>query len=171
MKPDHLLISLVVFVVLALLSVGLLIRYGISRESAVSGNPTGGSSVVTSTTQGTLGESTATHATTTPPAPVPKSGIMGTVTLGPTCPVERIPPDPQCAPKSYETSIGIYVNSTLVGLAKTDSNGNFKVNILPGTYDLEPSGGNPYPSCRTQAVTVPKDNYVTVNLSCDTGIR
>jgi hypothetical protein len=33
------------------------------------------------------------------------SGISGVVTLGPTCPVMRNPPDPQCADKSYQTNL------------------------------------------------------------------
>lgn len=31
------------------------------------------------------------------------SGVRGAVVLGPTCPAERIPPDPTCAPKPYAT--------------------------------------------------------------------
>src|SRR5207253_9569337 len=34
-----------------------------------------------------------------------KQGIRGTVLLGPICPVERIPPDPQCADKPYAASL------------------------------------------------------------------
>src|ERR1035437_9718286 len=43
-----------------------------------------------------------------------QSGISGTVLLGPTCPVERIPPDPQCAPKPYSTSINILKSGSTV---------------------------------------------------------
>src|SRR5437764_398930 len=39
------------------------------------------------------------------------SGVNGQVLLGPTCPVERIPPDPQCAPKPYSTLVTIFRQS------------------------------------------------------------
>ncbi|HSD12348.1 MAG TPA: Gmad2 immunoglobulin-like domain-containing protein, partial [Patescibacteria group bacterium] len=35
------------------------------------------------------------------------TGVRGTVTIGPTCPVERIPPEPGCAPKPYATTLRI----------------------------------------------------------------
>jgi len=50
-------------------------------------------------------------ATTTPPAGggggiLPyATGIQGTVMAGPTCPVERNPPDPQCADRPLQTLV------------------------------------------------------------------
>jgi len=40
------------------------------------------------------------------PAPVAgKSGIKGTAMLGPFCPVEKNPPDPNCADRPYKTAL------------------------------------------------------------------
>src|SRR3989338_9714702 len=36
-----------------------------------------------------------------------ESGVKGTISLGPTCPVMRDPPDPACADKPYATAVTI----------------------------------------------------------------
>lgn len=108
------------------------------------------------------------------PCPTPaKSGITGKVTLGPTCPVERIPPDPNCAPKSYSTLINIMQagSTKAIKTIQSDSKGIFGVDLDPGTYTLQALGGNILPRCPATSVTVASGQYATVNISCDTGIR
>jgi hypothetical protein len=108
-------------------------------------------------------------------APVPKSStvVNGKVTLSPTCPVERIPPDPQCAPKPYATSIQIFsvTGSILTKTVKSDVNGNFTVTLPFGDYKIQAVGGNPYPHCGEVPISVKTIETVLVNISCDTGIR
>ena len=108
--------------------------------------------------------------------PVPsskKSGISGVVTLSPTCPVERIPPDPNCAPKPYATTIGIIRPGWDVAFPQiqSDANGAFSVQLEPGTYTLQAHGGNLLPRCGDVSVTVKSKQYTKVEISCDTGIR
>lgn len=114
-----------------------------------------------------------TTSTTTPPTN--NSGVKGVVTLGPTCPVERIPPDPTCAPKGYKTTIQVISvgnpNSTPFATTKTNASGEYSVSLPPGKYDLQPVGGNILPRCETKEVTVVKNIVQEVNLTCDTGIR
>lgn len=102
-----------------------------------------------------------------------KSGITGIVTLSPTCPVERIPPDPKCAPKFYSTSINIIkIGSTgIVKTIQSDSKGTFSVDLNPGAYVLKTQGGNILPTCREVSVEVKSGQYTTTEISCDTGIR
>lgn len=104
---------------------------------------------------------------------VSKSGISGRVTLGPTCPVERIPPDPKCAPAPYETSIYITKpsSSTFSRSIKSDANGAFSVELDQGTYVIKAQGGKIYPRCGEVTVEVKSGQYTTANISCDTGIR
>lgn len=102
-----------------------------------------------------------------------KNGINGTVTLSPVCPVERIPPDPNCAPKPYATSINI-MKAGSTGIIKTiqsDSNGTFSVNLSPGVYTLQAQGGNVLPRCPLVSVEVKSERYTNTEISCDTGIR
>jgi hypothetical protein len=103
------------------------------------------------------------------------SGIKGTVMAGPTCPVERIPPDPACADKPVATNISVYPYADPthgVAFTTSDSRGNFSVSLPPGEYMITAgSNGVPYPRCSEATVTVDKGAYSTIAVSCDTGIR
>jgi len=98
------------------------------------------------------------------------SGATGIVTLGPTCPVERIPPDPSCAPKPYETAITI----TKDGFSRqvtSDFAGRFRVDIDPGFYQFQAKGGATLPRCSPVPVEIKARSFTWVPISCDTGIR
>ena len=108
------------------------------------------------------------------PAPVVETGkIIGKVLLGPTCPVERIPPDPNCAPKPYQTTVKVidYSSSALVKETESDAGGNFQTVLPPGKYDVYAGGGSVYPRCSPQTVEVNTGKVAEITLYCDTGIR
>jgi hypothetical protein len=98
--------------------------------------------------------------------------LTGSVTLGPTCPVLRNPPDPQCADKPYQTTVIVTTNTGKeVGRQRTDINGNFVFSFLPGSYIVTAQGGTTLPRCESKAFTLSKGSSANVALSCDTGIR
>ena len=99
--------------------------------------------------------------------------LTGQVTLSPTCPVERIPPDPACAPKPYSTLFDVISNSnTKFSLqVHTDTNGRFFMHLPVGTYTIEPHIEALYPRCQSATVTIAVNATTTENISCDTGIR
>lgn len=101
------------------------------------------------------------------------SGVRGVVLLGPTCPVERIPPDPQCADRPYETAITVYRAgaSAAFAIGKSDTSGAFVFSLPPGSYMLKAAGGTMLPRCNPTNVTVGPSGYATTTISCDTGIR
>ena len=103
------------------------------------------------------------------------SGVRGQVLLGPICPVERIPPDPACAPKPYPTDIEIQADQgngyVIIKTIATDGQARYSVMLEPGEYILTPVGGQPFPRCDSSDVGVVADNFTELNLSCDTGIR
>lgn len=101
------------------------------------------------------------------------SGVKGSVFLGPTCPVMRDPPDPQCADKPYATTIQVSRkgSSSVFATGKSNANGAFEFSLPPGEYTLSASGGKMLPRCNDENVTVGASGYTTVNISCDTGIR
>jgi hypothetical protein len=103
------------------------------------------------------------------------SGVQGKVTLGPVCPVMRNPPEPECADKAYETTVQIIVvgstKSSPFATVKTDKNGAYKIMLPPGEYAVQPGGGNPFPRCSTENITVTPKVVRVVNISCDSGIR
>ena len=103
------------------------------------------------------------------------SGIQGKISLGPTCPVEHIPPDPNCADKPYQATVIVKTTDSQKEITrfKSDASGNFKINLSPGTYLLQPINNNNsrYPIGSSQTVTVLSNKFITVNLSFDSGIR
>jgi hypothetical protein len=102
------------------------------------------------------------------------SGIQGTVMLGPTCPVEQIPPNSQCADRPYATQVSVAraVDPTHpVTVVQSDAQGAFQVTLSPGDYIVSAAGGNMLPRCSPVSATVSPNVYASVAVSCDTGIR
>lgn len=99
--------------------------------------------------------------------------IQGKVTVGPACPVERIPPDPQCADKPYQTTIEARMSgkTKVVAMTQSDSNGAYHLSLTPGQYDISATSGSVFPRCSPSTVTVESSKTITLNLSCDSGIR
>lgn len=102
--------------------------------------------------------------------------VVGQVVLGPVCPVEHIPPDPACAPRSYKTSIDIW--SIMTGSSyqrvSTDALGSFKLSLIPGNYSVavtQPTNGSPYPRCTPVNFSVTAKKVQKITINCDTGIR
>jgi hypothetical protein len=100
--------------------------------------------------------------------------ITGTATLGPTCPVEMNPPQKSCADKPYAATFELINPSKGKALKKftSDTNGHFSVQIAPGTYAIQSAAASAFPRCTGSQLAVVKTNEtVTVNVTCDTGIR
>ena len=103
------------------------------------------------------------------------SGIQGVVLLGPICPVERIPPDPACAPRAYETTLmvtsldGAYVIKEF----RSDREGKFRFAMSPGDYAIRSAvAGNVLPYCSSNdTIHVKAGAYTETTVACDTGIR
>jgi hypothetical protein len=102
------------------------------------------------------------------------TGIRGVATAGPVCPVERVPPDPACAPRPVAGAVVLIrdASGAEVARATTAPDGTFAVNVGPGKYLVEPQpaqglmGG-----AESQTVTVVEGVETTVHLEYDTGIR
>ncbi len=107
------------------------------------------------------------------PPPTPAGIVRGQVLLGPICPVERIPPDPACAPKPYQTKIDIYKGVSKIPYKSiaTDSAGSFSLSLISGNYVLRAAGGAPYPRCTDLSIQVTAGRTVKAIVNCDTGIR
>jgi len=101
------------------------------------------------------------------------SGVEGTVYLGPTCPVVRDPPDPECNDKPYATAILIYRTGATTPFVIGNSNeqGVFRFSLPPGSYTLIAKSGTTLPYCSETSVAVVPDEYTEAFISCDTGIR
>lgn len=101
-----------------------------------------------------------------------QSGIKGTVSLGPTCPVEQNPPNPQCADKSYAASFTATGGGKVLPFSSA-SDGTFELSLPPGMYSVSPAPSAPsLPRCASvEDIAVVAGAYTNITISCDTGIR
>jgi hypothetical protein len=109
---------------------------------------------------------------TSHPRAVPGTGIEGRVTVGPTCPVERVgtpcPPAPLSAVIIVRDSTGAKVARVASG-----KDGLFRVDLPPGTYTLDPQSPGPagLPRGEPQTVEVRRGAYTHAEVHYDSGIR
>lgn len=110
------------------------------------------------------------------PAAGAGTGIRGRVVASPTCPVERDPPDPQCAPRALAAVVRIYRLSDHHTVARlhTGDDGRFRLRLRRGRYGVNarPAAGGLLPSCpKGVRATVRRGHFTRVTIDCDTGIR
>lgn len=100
------------------------------------------------------------------------STLRGLVTLSPICPVERMPPDPQCAPKPYQTKIEAFSSESgkLIKSTQTGIDGHFTLMLPFGNYRIQAGTGTIHPSCPPITLSL-KTVTTSIDISCDTGIR
>ena len=103
-----------------------------------------------------------------------RTGIRGLATAGPVCPVERVPPDPACAPRPVVGAKLVIRDASGSEVAKieTGPDGAFFIELKPGEYVVEPQPveglmGTAAP----QHASVGEGNATVVQLDYDTGIR
>ena len=104
------------------------------------------------------------------------SGLRLRVVAAPTCPVERLPPDPMCAPRAFAASVRVtrLSDGRVVGRLHTGADGRSTLALRPGRYALRvrPESGRPLPRCPAVVrATVRSGRYASVTVSCDSGIR
>lgn len=108
------------------------------------------------------------------PAEPLTSGIQGRVWVGPTCPVERDPPEPGCEDKPLATRLVVMSPDLKRRITEFESaeNGTFRVGVPPGDYAIRSASQNSTPpSCSTDTIRVAVNNYTEVRIDCDSGIR
>ncbi len=109
-------------------------------------------------------------------ARAPSSGLAGRVLEGPTCPVERVPPEPRCAPRPLIATLRIRrVGSRRPAKSiRSRRDGRFRVSLAPGAYVVRAlpvsSSFLPRPPSPFR-VQVPKGRFAIVTITYDTGIR
>ncbi len=101
--------------------------------------------------------------------------ISGKVTTSPTCPVETNPPEPQCTPKPYATSIRIREKgeTEVIKTIQSNNSGTYSTELPVGQYELETLTVNntTLPRCSVELVQVSAGKNTVQDISCDTGIR
>ena len=102
-----------------------------------------------------------------------RGGVQGTVTVGPMCPVERDPPDPDCADQPLATHLAAMSEDGQRTFLEfdSDSQGRFFIKLEPGPYVIRSAGPNMYPYCQSEPFTVVEKLLGAVHVDCDSGIR
>lgn len=102
------------------------------------------------------------------------SGVKGVVTIGPTCPVERYPPDPACADRPYDALIKATRGGHTIARTRSGADGRFTLRLAPGRYRLRASSpqAGPFPFTKDERVVrVRSHRFTRVHISFDSGIR
>ena len=96
-------------------------------------------------------------------------GVEGTVTAGPTCPVE-VEGSP-CPPGVWTGTVRATAADGSAHETQTDAAGHYQLALDPGTYTIEPviEGAGP-PTAKPVTVTV-GEGMQQLDLQVDTGIR
>ena len=102
------------------------------------------------------------------------TGISGVATAGPVCPVERVPPDPACAPRAVANATVTVLDGSgaIVASTTTGVDGSFVLDVPAGEYSVV--GGSVEGVMRAPApvaVKVSAGRVTAVDLGYDTSIR
>lgn len=102
-------------------------------------------------------------------APLPQ-GIRGYVTLGPTCPVQRVG---ETCERPYAATMSLRrLGSTAPArTVRSGDDGRFRVALRVGRYRLTPRHSAPFPHAEPQTVIVRAGRFTRVTVAFDTGIR
>jgi hypothetical protein len=96
-------------------------------------------------------------------------GIEGTVTAGPTCPVE-VQGSP-CPPQVWTGTVRATGSDGSVHDTQTDSGGHYRLALDPGTYSVTAVVDAPGPPLAKPVDVTVGDAMQTLDLQVDTGIR
>ena len=107
-----------------------------------------------------------------------QGGILeGTITIGPICPVETIPPSSDCLPtaetyKAYPVGIWTLDGSRRIALIVPALDGSFSMELDPGQYLVRLDktsgvGGSNLP----RQIIISMQEKTTISIDIDTGIR
>ena len=108
-----------------------------------------------------------------------KAGFLeGLISIGPICPVERIPPDPGCLPtaETYKAfPVGVWTSNGRRKIAQINPalDGSFRTELTPGTYlvILENEQNTIGSSNLPVEVSIISQDTTMLNIGIDTGIR
>lgn len=106
-------------------------------------------------------------------SPGPTGTVILTLTAGPVCPVERFPPDPNCAPRPVADAevIVLTADGREVARPRSDAAGKIRLTLPQGRYIIRPVQTNTFPSAPEEVTVDIGSTPLDVELGYDTGIR
>ncbi|HTG46351.1 MAG TPA: hypothetical protein VK646_01685 [Actinomycetota bacterium] len=98
-----------------------------------------------------------------------QTGIFGSVTVGPSCPVERT--GSPCPPRPWSGTVRASDASGRIFETRSDGFGRYTLHLAPGTYAVEAVVSGPLPTAAPATVVVPSGPMQRFDLRLDSGIR
>ena len=100
------------------------------------------------------------------------TGVRGVVLVGPSCPVQKMPPDPKCAPHPLESALVVSVDGKEVAQGTSGADGRFSFALAPGEYHIAPAKNAAiFPRVASRDFVVTHAGFTEVTLEADSGIR
>jgi hypothetical protein len=104
--------------------------------------------------------------------------LEGTISIGPICPVEKVPPDPGCLPtaetyKAYPVAVYSSDGKQRLAQLNPELDGSYVSELPPGNYlvVLERAQYNIGSSSLPAEISINSLEKTILNISIDTGIR
>ena len=104
--------------------------------------------------------------------------LRGKITIGPLCPVETVPPNPNCSPtaetyKTWATAVWKLDKKTKLVTLNPTLDGNYMTVLPVGKYIIDFDATQNYKagSNLPTEISVNKNDTTTFNINIDTGIR
>lgn len=101
--------------------------------------------------------------------------LIGHITIGPNCPVEREGVSCTPSPEAYASREFVVLNSSQKEVTRfyADASGNYKISLLPGTYTVvsAKTGFGSMSKDLPATVVIKAGQSATLNIDIDTGIR
>ena len=110
-------------------------------------------------------------------SPVLKNGVVsGNITIGPLCPVQTIPPDPNCLPtqetyNAWPIAIWTTDKKTKIGLIQPKSDGTFEFELFEGSCIVDLDKQHLFGSNLPATIKIHPNETTLLNIDIDTGIR
>ena len=98
------------------------------------------------------------------------SGVEGQIFIGPMCPV--VQEGQECPDQPYQATLTVVSpNGVQIVQVQTDTQGHFRVPLVPGKYILHPESPNGMPFADDQSFVVETGRYTQLTVNYDNGIR
>lgn len=102
--------------------------------------------------------------------------LTGTVNIGPICPVESDPPDPNCQPtaetyNSYPIAVWTTDKKSKLGQIKPNVDGSYTIELLVGRYLIDLENQHIFGATLPATVNIEPNETKILDIAIDTGIR
>ena len=102
--------------------------------------------------------------------------LQGKITIGPLCPVERIPPEPSCQPteetyKAWQVVIYASGKKTKIAQIEPSLDGTYKIELPVGDYVVDFEKQHAFARNLPETVTIKNGETEVLNINIDTLIR